>query len=202
MLLGDVNTIKIGNNVTIGDRAMIHCSGTIGNSPTVIGNNVIVGAGAIIHGSTLEDESFVGNGAQVLDGAKVCKHGIVSAGSVVGQGKVVASGQLWGGCPAVYIRDLTAGEISSISSTATENLELATLHAEESAKTWQQIEEDEYIYEQTVYRNPHYYKRLTKEQVAHRLGEHENHLIPGRVLDARVSARTMKDERQYEPAKI
>jgi carbonic anhydrase/acetyltransferase-like protein (isoleucine patch superfamily) len=181
---------------------MIHCSGTFVNNPTIIGNNVIVGSGAIIHGCTLEDESYVGNGAQVLDGAKVCKHGIVSAGSVVGQGKIVASGQLWGGCPAVYIRDLTAHEISSISTTASENLELATIHAEESSKTWQQIEEDEYIYEQTVYRNPHYYKRLTKQQMAHKLGEHENHLIPGRVLDARVSARTMKDERIYEPAKI
>ena len=57
---GDVNSITIGDGVTIGDRAMIHCSGIAGDHPTVIGNKVVVGAGAIVHGATLEDDCLIG----------------------------------------------------------------------------------------------------------------------------------------------
>ena len=45
----DVNSIKIGANVTIGDKCMVHCSK---DHPTVIGDRVVVGSGAIIHGFT------------------------------------------------------------------------------------------------------------------------------------------------------
>jgi len=101
---GDVNSITIGEGVTIGDRAMIHCSGLAGDYPTVIGNNVLVGAGAIVHGATLEDDCLIGEGAQVMDNTTVQKHAIVAPGSIVPMGKVVATGQVWGGIPAAYIR--------------------------------------------------------------------------------------------------
>jgi carbonic anhydrase/acetyltransferase-like protein (isoleucine patch superfamily) len=66
--------IIIGNKVTVGDRVMVHCSGVLTNHPTKIGNNVVIGAGAIIHGCTIEDECYIGSGAQVLlDGAVIQK---------------------------------------------------------------------------------------------------------------------------------
>lgn len=145
---------------------MIHCTGHTANKPTVIGNKVVIGAGATIHGCTLEDESFVGTGAQVLDGAKVQKHAMVSAGSIVGQGKIIPAGQLWGGVPAVYQRDLSAAEILSISSAAAESFEWASMHALEAAKSWEQIEQEEDDHDQNVNRNEYYYKRLTPEVLA------------------------------------
>jgi carbonic anhydrase/acetyltransferase-like protein (isoleucine patch superfamily) len=56
VLRGDDNTITVGDNVSIGDRVMINCSGA-GNTqgdgrdaPTVIGNGSVIQAGAILHG--------------------------------------------------------------------------------------------------------------------------------------------------------
>jgi len=189
---GDVNTITIGEGVTIGDRAMIHCSGIAGDNPTVIGNNAVVGAGAIIHGATLEDESMVGAGAQVLDTAKVQKHGMVQAGSIVGSGKIVKSGQLWGGIPAVYIRDLSVEEKQSIAASAASNAEWAVIHAAEGSKTWEQIGEELENFEQESGRAPYYYQRLSEEAKSFKLGEIENHQVPGRVFDSEIIARPVQ----------
>jgi carbonic anhydrase/acetyltransferase-like protein (isoleucine patch superfamily) len=41
---GDVNSIEIGNGVSVGDRVMVHCSR---HHPTKVGNNVIIAAGTL-----------------------------------------------------------------------------------------------------------------------------------------------------------
>ncbi len=140
---------------------MIHVSGTSENLSTTIGNNVVIESGAIIHGCILEDNTYVGSGSQVLDGAVVKKNSMISPGSLLGQGKIVPSGQLWAGIPAKYVRDLTEAERMAIQSTCEENYLLAEVHAQETAKTWEMIEQDEFEYEQTISRNPDYYQRLS-----------------------------------------
>jgi carbonic anhydrase/acetyltransferase-like protein (isoleucine patch superfamily) len=186
---GDVNNITIGEGVTIGDRVMIHCSGMAGNNPTVIGNNVVVGAGAIIHGAVLEDESSVGAGAQVMDTAVVQKHAIVQPGALVGSGKIVKSGQVWGGVPAVYIRDATSAEKASIATKAAENNKLASIHAAETSKTWEQVRDELEEFEQENGRADYYYRRLTPEAKSFKVGEIENHQVPGRIFDSDIKAR-------------
>ena len=181
---GDVNTISIGSQVSVGDRAMIHCSGIGKNAPTKIGNKVTIGAGTIIHGCTLEDECVIGDGAQVLDGAKVERQAMVGGGSIVTQGKVVPSGQLWAGTPAVFVRALSPAEIKSIDETVQTNLEWASKHAAESLKTWDDIEQELYEFEQINNRSDQYYQRLTPEEMSFKLGEQENHEHPGRILDS------------------
>ena len=58
---GDVNTISIGDNVTVGDRVMIHCSGNSGNHPTSIGNNVVIYSNSTILGTIkVGDNSVIG----------------------------------------------------------------------------------------------------------------------------------------------
>lgn len=186
---GDVNNITIGEGVTIGDRVMIHCSGIAGNNPTVIGNNVVVGAGAIIHGAKLEDECLVGAGAQVMDTAVVQKHAMVQPGALVGSGKIVKSGQVWGGVPAVYIRDLTDVEKASIAIKATDNNKMAMIHAVEANKSWEQIRDEKEDYEQESGRADYYYQRLSKDEKSFKVGEVENHQVPGRVFDSDIQAR-------------
>jgi gamma-carbonic anhydrase len=182
---GDVNYITIGDAVTVGDRVMVHVSGShTQNKPTIVGNRVVIDSGAILHGCTVEDECMIGAGALLMDGAVVKSHSIVAAGSILPRNKVVPSGELWAGCPATKVRDLTATEVASIAKTALENVELASVHAQETAKSWEEIAEDEYNYEQKVRRNESYYKRLTPEQMSFKLGELENHAIPGRVFDS------------------
>lgn len=160
-----MNSITIGDNVTIGDRVMVHVNGSASTKPTtaLLGNNVVVEAGAILHGCTLEDNTYIGSGSQILDGAIIQKNSIIAPGSIVTQGKIIPSGQFWSGTPAVYARNLTETEIQSITKKCMENVDLSIIHAKESAKTWEEIEEDEYVFEQTSGRNPDYYKRLTVE---------------------------------------
>lgn len=197
-----MSTISIGDSVTVGDRAMIHCTGASDKQPafpTIIGNKVVIGAGAILHGCILEDECYIGEGAQVMDGATIHKHSKVAAGSLVSSGKVIPSGQLWSGVPAKYLRDLTALEIASISKTAEENSELSSQHAMESAKNWIQIDQELDDWDQIVTRNDYYYKRLTEEEISFKKGNLENDIQhPGRIFNAQTSARKNPDPRPID----
>jgi carbonic anhydrase/acetyltransferase-like protein (isoleucine patch superfamily) len=162
-LKGDVNYITIGDNVNIGDRSVIHCAGIKNDFPTIIENNVQIGAGSIIHGCTLESDTFIGDGAQVMDGAKVSKFSIVAPGAIVTPGKTIPSKQYWSGVPAAFEREVTDEELEGLSTELKETLALATLHAQENAKSFQTIEEEDYNYEQKNNRADYYYKQMTPE---------------------------------------
>jgi len=190
---GDINTIKIGEGSVIGDKAIIHVSGTVTHFPTTIGKNAYVGSGAIIHGSTLEDNSFVGEKAQVLDGAVVKSYAKVSAGSLVTKGTTVPSGQLWSGVPAVYVRDLSAQEKSDIDEVIKLNIALATEHILEMNKTLDEIDEDELGWWNEVYRSPDTPKYDDKVKNSNIIGEVSFHRFPGQLLDSKISA-------SYKPA--
>jgi hypothetical protein len=125
-----------------------------------------------------------------MDGAVVQKNAVVGAGALVSPGKVVAAGTFWAGVPAVQQQALTADEISAFSMFAAENVELALVHAEESSKTWQQIEIESDNRSQLQDRSTEYYRRETEEQLQHRAGEFENHMIPGRIFETNISARS------------
>ncbi len=123
---GDVNFIRIGNNVNIQDNSVVHV--TQNTHPTHIGNNVTIGHLALIHGCTLEDSSFVGMHSTVMDGAVVQTHGMLAAGSLLTPNKTIPSGQLWAGSPARYMRDLTEDEISFISISSQNYVETSKHH--------------------------------------------------------------------------
>lgn len=189
---GDVNSVTIGEGVSVGDRVMIHCSS---NRPTVIGSHSVIGAGAIVHGCNIGTGSLLGEGAQVLDGASVGSGSILGAGSVLSPGKSVPPGQLWSGVPAVFRRALTEQEVQTVAKLALENAELASIHFKESVKSWESVEDEELDFEQRVGRNSAYYQRLGKEELAVKLGEVENHMVPGRILDSPVSSREQAESR-------
>ena len=123
---GDVHFIKIGTRTNIQDGTVIHVS--IGTHPTVIGDDVLVGHNCIIHGCTLESGSFVGMGTTVLDGAVVETGAMVAAGALLTPNKRVPSGELWGGSPARYIRDLTEEQRNNLTSGAEHYAELAQVY--------------------------------------------------------------------------
>ncbi len=110
VLRGDVAAIRVGANSNIQDGTIVHVSG---RQPGIadIGDNVTVGHKVIIHACTLEPGCFIGVGAIVMDRAVIESGAMVAAGALVTPGKRVPRGQLWGGSPAVYMRDLTAEEI-------------------------------------------------------------------------------------------
>ena len=101
---GDVHEIRIGAGTNIQDGTIIHVSGN--SFGTYIGDRVTVGHLALIHACVLEDDSFVAMKATVMDGAVVEAGAMVAAGALVTPGKRVKSGQLWGGQPARFMRQL------------------------------------------------------------------------------------------------
>ena len=113
---GDVNSIRMGNQVNIQDGAVIHA--TYKTSPTTIGNNVSIGHNAIVHGCTLHDNVLVGMGAIIMDDAVVESNSIIAAGAVVAKNTVVSAGSVFAGVPAKKIKDtspeLVSGEIERI----------------------------------------------------------------------------------------
>ncbi|NIG52722.1 gamma carbonic anhydrase family protein [Chitinophaga sp. Cy-1792] len=114
---GDVNSIRIGDNVNIQDNAVIHC--TYQKSQTIVGNNVSIGHNAILHGCTIADNVLIGMGAIVMDNARIDSDSIVAAGAVVLAGTHVEKGTIWAGVPAKKVKDIDTslinGEINRIS---------------------------------------------------------------------------------------
>jgi carbonic anhydrase/acetyltransferase-like protein (isoleucine patch superfamily) len=110
VIRGDVNTVRIGARTNVQDQSMVHVTG--GTHPTVIGDDVTVGHRAVLHGCTIHDRCLVGIGAIVLDGAVVGPDAMVGAGALVPPGMVVPPGKLVLGAPAKVKRDLTPDEIA------------------------------------------------------------------------------------------
>jgi carbonic anhydrase/acetyltransferase-like protein (isoleucine patch superfamily) len=77
---GDVCGIVIGEGSNVQDGAVLH--GDPGQ-PVRIGRDVTIGHRAVIHGATLLDGCLVGIGAIVLNGVTVGKGALVAAGAVV-----------------------------------------------------------------------------------------------------------------------
>lgn len=101
---GDVNSITCGDRVNIQDGAVIH--GTYERAATVIGNDVSIGHRAIVHGCTLRDSVLVGMGAIIMDGAVVESNVIIGAGAVVPAGMHCAANGVYAGVPARRIKEL------------------------------------------------------------------------------------------------
>lgn len=123
VIRGDVAPITIGECTNIQDGAVIHTSRHDG--PTDIGNNVTVGHRAIIHACTIKDNAFIGMGSIIMDKSVVEEYGFVAAGAVVSPGKIVKSRELWAGVPAKKIRDLTDEDIKEIDESAIQYVKLA-----------------------------------------------------------------------------
>ena len=116
ILRGDVNFIKIGNNVNIQDNAVIHA--TYLKSPTTIGDNVTIAHGAVVHGCTIHNNVLIGINSVILDDAIIHSDTIIAAGAVVTKVMIVESGAVYAGSPARKIKDISPqlleGEINRI----------------------------------------------------------------------------------------
>ena len=109
VIRGDVDSIRLGNKVNVQDHAMIHC--TYGRAKTLIGDNVTIGHRAIVHGCTVEDNVLIGMGAIVMDNAVVEANSIVAAGAVVLEHTVVPSGCIYAGIPARKVKAVSPEQI-------------------------------------------------------------------------------------------
>ena len=122
---GDLEQISIGAGSNVQDGAVLHGDP---EQPVRLGADVTVGHRAVIHGATLEDGCLVGIGAIVLNGVTVGAGALVAAGSVVT--KDVPPGTLVMGAPAAVKRELSPEAIDEQRCHARRYAQLAASHAQ------------------------------------------------------------------------
>lgn len=115
VLRGDERAIHIGANTNIQDLTVIHTSRQ--GRDAEIGANVTVGHRVVLHGCTVADSVLIGIGAIVLDDVTIETGAIVAAGAVVTAGKTIGAGELWAGCPAKKVGEVTERQMEFIKST-------------------------------------------------------------------------------------
>jgi len=120
---GDVHFITIGDRSNIQDLSMIHVThhkkaDMSDGNPTRIGNDVTVGHRVMLHGCTIEDACLIGMSATILDGAVIGRESIVGAGSLVTKNKKFPPRSLIMGSPAKVVRALTDEEIEELYASA------------------------------------------------------------------------------------
>ena len=118
VIRGDMHSIRIGKKTSIQDCAVCHITHAgpynPNGFPLTIGNLVTVGHQAMLHGCTIGNSCLIGIQSVVLDGAVIEDQVMLAAGSLVPPGKVLESGHLYVGSPAVKKRALTQEELEFI----------------------------------------------------------------------------------------
>lgn len=100
---GDFGSVRLGAHVHVEDNCVLH-SGT----DLVVGDDVTIGHGAVVHCSAVGDVCLIGNNATLLDGARVGRFCVVAAGSVVLGGATVPDESFVTGTPG-RVRELSPG---------------------------------------------------------------------------------------------
>lgn len=116
---GDVNQIRLGRQVNVQDGAIIHC--TYQKADTIIGNNVSIGHRAIVHGCHIEDNVLIGMGSIVMDHAHIPSLCVIGAGAVVTENSQLESGWIYAGLPAKKLKKLDQDQMQFLITRTAEN---------------------------------------------------------------------------------
>lgn len=118
----DNEPIYIGTATNIQDNSVLHSDP---GSPLKIGNNVTVGHKAMLHGCAIGDNSLIGIGATILNGAVIGKNCIIGAHALVTEGKEIPDNSLVVGAPAKVIRTLGDPQVQMLKMSALHYVENA-----------------------------------------------------------------------------
>lgn len=132
VIRGDVHEISIGERTNIQDGSVLHVTSPESYGPDGfelrIGNDVTIGHRVVLHGCTIHDRALIGMGAIIMDGVLIESDVIVGAGSIVSPGKTLESSGLYVGSPAKRVRDLKQEELDFLVYSATHYVKLKNHH--------------------------------------------------------------------------
>lgn len=104
ILRGDNEPINIGAGTNLQEQTVIH---TDPGFPCSIGENCTIGHKAMLHGCCIGAGSLVGMGATVLNGARIGMGCLIGAGALITEGKEIPDGSLVMGMPGKVVRETT-----------------------------------------------------------------------------------------------
>ncbi len=115
VIRGDNERIALGARVNIQELCVLH---TDPGFPMSIGDDCTIGHKAMLHGCTIGANSLIGMGATILNGARVGRNCLVGAGALITEGKEYPDNSLIVGAPGKVIRTLDEAMEKRIHSTA------------------------------------------------------------------------------------
>lgn len=115
VIRGDVNKIIIGSRTNIQDATIVH--GSHGKQDTIIGDDVTIGHRAIIHGCEIGNNVVIGMGAIILDDAVIPDYCIIGAGALVPPGKKLDPGFVYVGNPLRKLKPMSVDMIKAYAQT-------------------------------------------------------------------------------------
>jgi carbonic anhydrase/acetyltransferase-like protein (isoleucine patch superfamily) len=122
VLRGDNDQITIGAGSNIQDGSVVHTDAGV---PARIGRNVTVGHRVMLHGCEVGDHTLVGIGAIVLNRAKIGDHCLIGAGTLITEGVVIPPRSLVLGSPGRVKRALADHELRMLEGSAAHYVENA-----------------------------------------------------------------------------
>lgn len=122
IIRADNEPMNIGAGTNIQEGAVLHSDP---GKPLTLGENVTIGHKAMLHGCVVGNGSLIGIGAVILNGATIGKNCLVGAGALVTEGKVFPDGMLIVGSPAVAKREMSPEAIKSVNDAAHHYIENA-----------------------------------------------------------------------------
>jgi carbonic anhydrase/acetyltransferase-like protein (isoleucine patch superfamily) len=136
VIRGDIHRIRIGARTSVQDGSILHVTHAgpynPDGFPLLIGDDVTIGHKAMLHGCTIANRVLVGMAAVIMDGAIVNDEIIIAAGTLVPPGKVLESGFLYMGNPVRQARPLSEREMKFFRYTSKRYVDLAAKYLEES----------------------------------------------------------------------
>lgn len=102
-LRGDNERITLGLGSNVQEACVLHTD--IGY-PLTIGENCTIGHKAMLHGCTIGNGSLIGMGAIILNGARIGAGCLIAAGALITEGKEIPDGSLVMGAPGRVVRSL------------------------------------------------------------------------------------------------
>lgn len=110
-LRGDNEMITVGVGSNVQENCVLH---TDMGYPLSIGENCTIGHKAMLHGCTIGDQSLIGMGAVILNGAKIGKNCLIGANALITEGKEIPDGSLVMGAPGKIVRELDQAAIDGL----------------------------------------------------------------------------------------
>lgn len=122
VLRGDIEHIEVGQFTNLQDNVTVH---VMSHAATIIGDYVTVGHGAIIHCSRIGNNCLIGMGAILLGYAEIGENCVIGAGTLLTEHKKIPAKSMVYGNPARIVRTLRDDEIEAVHQSAVDYYDIA-----------------------------------------------------------------------------